>query len=86
MTRYVRNDTIQKNLIIRPIFAEIKKLTLNFHNSVPLVQNSEFEAIPSYEASVVEKATEVEKYLLPFYRGIMTSSRALKQLDEIHLV
>lgn len=50
-TRYVRNDTIRKDLNIRP-FAEIKKITIIFHNSVPWVQNAELEAIPIYDVSM----------------------------------
>lgn len=49
-TPYVRNDVVLRDLKIRAIFSEIKKLVMKFHRSIPSVRNSALNSIRLYDA------------------------------------
>lgn len=48
-TRYVRNDIIHRDLSIRPIHLEIKKLAMKFFEGIPIINNPVLNSIKAYD-------------------------------------
>ena len=50
--RYIRNDVIHKDLIIRTFFDKIKHLAIKFHSCLSLVINPALNNVPNYDPNV----------------------------------
>lgn len=62
--RYVRMDTIHKDLKIRPFLPEIKRLAWKFHRGIIKINNPVLHAIPPYDPSNIASRKRPRALLL----------------------
>lgn len=54
-TRYICNDVIHRDIKIRPVLGEIRKLAIKFHRSISSVRNPDLNLISQYDASIIRR-------------------------------